>query len=288
MNAVIGDQSFVTAFGRLPDERDDNILRIQTHLRHVIQRLKQHIPASVSPADYPRRQFMVALLENYANAGRFPQQFEYAGRRPLFEDAQGNVCAVGYLVQQTAGQELVNEIREDWGYDYLPEIEHPILLAWAEQSGLTQRELAMIQPTYGWRDPGQIAPEEPVLEDPAFGPFLYTMHGAQTLLLGAHIFAFQLEPAEYKTYRTLDILLTLGIPLVSLITLGIDDSNSSGYENSDKSIHLSAIFGLFAVNFLSLLGIHLKNNIQENKDLNVGTIPVAYGQATGISYQIRF
>lgn len=288
VNAVIGDRSFVSAFGHLPDADTDNHLRIQTHLNYVIRTLKERTPLTISPIDYPQRHLMISLLEKYAAEGRFPQQFAYGGRRPLFEDAKGNVCAVGYLVQQTAGQILVSQIREKWAYAYLPAIKNQALQRWAQHSGLTETELATIQPTYGGTSNFVPLPA-PELEPPAYGPVLYGLHAAQAALFAGHIYAFQLEPEVYKPYQAADILLTLGIPLGSLFFLGLDEANSLGYTKEERSLHVHSMLGLLVLNFITLFGLNLINTYKErNNALTLGYIPVAYGQAAGVSYEMRF
>jgi hypothetical protein len=73
---------------------------------------------------------------------------KYDDRKPCFIDDGGNICAVGYLVEQTAGRAAAEAINARHQYDELLAMDDPTLLAWATKSGFTLTELAMIQPTY--------------------------------------------------------------------------------------------------------------------------------------------
>ncbi len=50
-----------------------------------------------------RRAHLLNLLHEYRSAGRFPKNYEREGRKPRFIDRDGTICAVGYLIEQTAG-----------------------------------------------------------------------------------------------------------------------------------------------------------------------------------------
>ena len=139
VNAVIGDSSFLWKFHRLPTTEDPEALRIATHLEYV-----QHLLES-KPASPPRTQTL-RLLDVYRKAGQFPHNYDHPGRRPCFIDREGNICAVGYLIEQTAGRELAEKINLEYQYASVFEMEMPELTEWVGNSGLTLQECAMIQP----------------------------------------------------------------------------------------------------------------------------------------------
>jgi hypothetical protein len=61
---------------------------------------------------------------------------------------------VGYLVEKTAGRQLAEDINEKHQYEYISEMNDEIVDNWIANSGLTERECAMIQPTYeNWFKP---------------------------------------------------------------------------------------------------------------------------------------
>ncbi|MEW6469704.1 MAG: hypothetical protein AB1458_12305 [Bacteroidota bacterium] len=148
VNALLGDIGFVKKFGRLPDELSDRTLRIQTHLQYVEGLLRSASTAHLSAAQKENRNNMLGLLHDYWTAGDFPLNYDYATRRPCFIDKDGNICAVGYLVQQTAGQEAADKINSLYKYSYITEMQLPELEGWIAASGLSETECAMIQPAY--------------------------------------------------------------------------------------------------------------------------------------------
>ncbi len=154
VNAVLRDQSYYQRYGTFPDAQTSEQLRIQTHLLYVEKLLKSHVPKSIPAKLYPRRQQMLKLLKQYIHNDIFPSQQAYRGRRPHFIDEQGRLCAVGYLIEQTAGLPLAQKINKHYSYAYLPEMHLPELTTWVKTSGLTLQELAMIQPTYDYARQG--------------------------------------------------------------------------------------------------------------------------------------
>lgn len=149
INAVIGDQSYFEIFGEYPNAEVDEQTRIRTHLKYVEALLRQKDDAHLTEEQCIQREKLLDLLHEYWTNGVFPENdSNTAERKPVFIDHKNNVCAVGYLVQQTAGNELAKSINQQFKYSYIPEIKHAGLSKWVEQSGLSLEECAMIQPTY--------------------------------------------------------------------------------------------------------------------------------------------
>lgn len=150
INAVLGDVSFVDTFGRLPNSTDSEILRITTHLEYVTLLLESTDVSHLTSSQLENRNHLISLLKMYKDENLFPKNYEYqTERRPTFIDKHGNICAVGYLVQQTAGQEAAEAINKEFKYEYLMEMDSELLDNWLTEYGLTNKEAAMIQPTYG-------------------------------------------------------------------------------------------------------------------------------------------
>jgi hypothetical protein len=150
INAVLGDVSFVQKFGTAPNASTNERLRIQTHLAYVEALLRKadvsHLPSTLRES----RAALLDKLHDYRLAGEFPTNLDFPQkRRPCFIDAAGNICAVGFLIEQTAGRALAERINAAHRYDFLADMHVPELTAWVEASGLTARECAMIQPGYG-------------------------------------------------------------------------------------------------------------------------------------------
>lgn len=167
VNAVLGDESFLYRFGFLPDEETPEQVRIQTHLAYVEEFLRQKTVESLSIQQKINRARILDLLHAYREAGNFPSNRDYPDeRRPCFIDADGNICAVGYLLANTWGMDAAEDINSRNQYAYIAEMKEPALLQWAEEHGLSLEECAMIQPAYGPPPPAQTVYAE---LEPAYG-----------------------------------------------------------------------------------------------------------------------
>ncbi len=155
VNMLLGNESYIKKFGAEPGETTSEQERIQTHLLYVESLLRERSTATLTTAQLAQRTRLLNLLHEYAVAGNFPNNAAYPGeRKPCFIGDNGNICAVGYLVEQTAGRAAAEEINERHKYETIYEMQHDQLLQnWVAQSGLTLEECALIQPTYGWPNP---------------------------------------------------------------------------------------------------------------------------------------
>lgn len=160
VNALIGDISFVERYGSKPTVLTDYDLRIKIHLEYVEEKLRAKDVSGLTEAQRLKRQRMLALLQEYRMAGRFPRNYDYKENRPCFIDKDGNICAVGYLVEQTAGRNVAEQINAKYKYEYLLNMQGEALERWIAASGLTKEECAMIQPTYNYRH--EIIPIQPI------------------------------------------------------------------------------------------------------------------------------
>ncbi|MFD1468055.1 hypothetical protein ACFQ48_07445 [Hymenobacter caeli] len=150
VNPVVGDASFVARFGRGPTDETPDVLRIQTHLAYAEQRLRQCTPEALPAALRQRRAHLLDLLHAYWQAGVFPRNAAPDGQRhPCFIDGAGRICAVGYLVEQTAGRAAAECINRRFQYSNLLDMRDDALGRWVAQSGLSLADCALIQPTYG-------------------------------------------------------------------------------------------------------------------------------------------
>ncbi|HEX7847289.1 MAG TPA: hypothetical protein VF476_15925 [Chitinophagaceae bacterium] len=150
VNALLLDESYEASFGVAPDANSNEQLRIQTHLLYVEQLLRSSTTKGLSLTQQLNRLSILDILHEYARAGQFPTNKDYPGeRRPCFIDADGNICAVGYLIEQTKGRKTAEAINAKHQYDFLSDMNEPVIDAWAKEFGLTLEECAMIQPAYG-------------------------------------------------------------------------------------------------------------------------------------------
>lgn len=152
INAVIGDESYLKIYGVKPTERVPEDVRIKTHLQYVERILRSRSVEHLSKEQTRNRFNHLDELREYYQAGRFPHNDGHPdSRRPTFISEDGNICAVGYLIEQTLGRDLVEKINQQFKYSYIQDIDHPVFNDWVKSSGFTIRELAMIQPQYSPR-----------------------------------------------------------------------------------------------------------------------------------------
>ena len=150
VNQLVGNASYVAAFGQEPAMATDEDVRVQTHLAYAERTLRQRPVAGLNPKMAQKRLQLLALLHEYWVTGVFPRNHDYPGeRRPCFIDRDGKLCAVGYLVAETAGRPVAERVNRAHQYDLIADMRTPELETWVQSSGLTKAECALIQPTYG-------------------------------------------------------------------------------------------------------------------------------------------
>jgi hypothetical protein len=131
--------------------------RVQAHLQYVLNILEsgQFAPTGLTASQKQKRSECTDILRAYMNAGIFPHQFEYpdpsATHRPCFKDDANNVCAVGHLIEKTAGMEVVDLINNAFKFSYIRDMDLSLVASWQTEHGFSLIELAMIQPSYSFR-----------------------------------------------------------------------------------------------------------------------------------------
>ena len=96
-----------------------------------------------------RRSRHIARLHDYAAAATFPLNTDFPGRLvPYFVDNLGTACAVGHLMSLDGQQNLVQTIASSTNHVRIEDVHDGPLLDWIHDSGLTQDECALIQPSY--------------------------------------------------------------------------------------------------------------------------------------------
>ena len=149
VNAVLGDASYIARFGHRPGPGASETVRLRTHLAYVEQLLRARPTDHLTPEQRTARARHLDRLHDYWTRGRFPRNYApESGRRPTFIDREGRLCAVGYLIAQSAGRAVAARINAAYKHAHVPDIDAPALAEWAEAAGFTIRELAMIQPAY--------------------------------------------------------------------------------------------------------------------------------------------
>ncbi|MCC3152442.1 hypothetical protein Q3A66_05840 [Hymenobacter sp. BT770] len=155
VNTLVGNAGYVAATGQQPTASTNDDARVQAHLAYAERLLRQRTAAGLSPTLAQRRAHVLDLLHSYWTAGVFPRNYDYPGeRRPCFIDRDGRLCAVGFLIAETAGRPVAERINKAHQYDLIADMRTPALAEWVQTSGLTKQECALIQPTYGYPVPG--------------------------------------------------------------------------------------------------------------------------------------
>jgi len=151
INKVIGNESYLSLKGEKPNDNISETARISIHLAYVEDILRKKDISHLSEQQKVNRAKNIEFLNEYRTNEKYPSNYDYKGeRRPCFKDMNDRICAVGYLVEQNGGEELVNEIQSSMNYAYIEDMNIEDLALWVENSGLTLEECAMIQPTYMW------------------------------------------------------------------------------------------------------------------------------------------
>jgi hypothetical protein len=146
-NHNTGDDGYVARLGTTPDPRDEKG-RIRQHFLAVRERLAAAKPTR--PDLETKRKKILTHLDAYIAKGTTPDNARLPWRTPVFIDEKGTICAVGYLIEQTAGRPLAEKIASTHRYRFIEDIarEIPEVRAWIAESGFTLAELGQIQPGY--------------------------------------------------------------------------------------------------------------------------------------------
>ena len=128
-------------------------MRVACHLLYAESLIRSKTADHLNRTQKINREKMCDLLHYYAVRGQYPKNYDYPGERaPCFIDKDGTICAVGYLIEQTEGLDVANQINESYQYADIYEMDQEFIEAWAFENGLSLEEVAIIQPTYDWKD----------------------------------------------------------------------------------------------------------------------------------------
>ncbi len=231
VNAVLGDISYTNTFGVEPDNLTSEEVRIRTHLEFVADLLKEKDTSDLNSSQIENRWKLIALLENYKEAGIFPKNRHFKTRNPVFIDEDGNLCAVGYLIAQTEGLEAAEEINRRHKFDYIKDIDPKLIDNWLAENGITKNEAAMIQPMYGGVYTETIEQNEVELEYAIGSSVLAGMQLGTT----AYSMLSDDSPSTIKKISAFNSLLGMGSITLGLINLD-NTYTDIRYPTSDPQI----------------------------------------------------
>ena len=185
VNSIIGNIGVLKVTGcQTLGSGGENAL-IRAHLKYVEDLLRNREVDQLGPETRKRRREMLDYLHEYWLQGSFPQNFDFPEeRRPCFIDKSGNICAVGYLIERSAGRELAEKINSEYKYDRIYDIVSPELAKWLNMSGLTLDECAMIQPQYNGKT--KSSPNYPYIDGYVVITTLLTSANLTTSIINAN------------------------------------------------------------------------------------------------------
>lgn len=271
INAIIGDESFVRLFNTLPDGDTDEQLRIQTHLAYVEHMLRDKDVSHLNAQQQQKRAQVLEYLHRYWNNGVFPSNLEYPGeRRPCFIDKNGNICAVGYLIEMTAGRQVAEDINKDHQYDYIVDMNEPAVNAWADEHGLTLEECAMIQPAYGgWPTRPDQMVEQPIKK--SYGVSSGVLGGVNIGVMLSNVTgrsSGQCRPISYVGFATGAAQVILGITNIKKDEIDQTSSfypNGKSYKPQNNLSYLNIAVGSATI-VTSALNLYLNKKVKDKRN----------------------
>lgn len=124
-------------FSELNTEKND---RISTQLADIEQVLRVHTTSHLSDAQRTNRRYLLDLLSLYQMMGAYPRDYDRQDAEALaYVDPDGRFCAVGFLVDRTAGREMAMRVCNR-------EVSTSELNAWLETYGIEHSEIALLHP----------------------------------------------------------------------------------------------------------------------------------------------
>lgn len=145
-DAPLGIGGFNTVHPVRLGTAEDMKRQMVARLAHVEALLRSRDVADLAPELRRERLRNLDRLRDYRLRAEFPANEAFPGRlSPCFIDDAGNICAVGYLVERSAGRGLAERINARYRYATVSEMSMPELDAWIAASGLTHAEVVTIQ-----------------------------------------------------------------------------------------------------------------------------------------------
>lgn len=208
--------------------------RLHAHFAHVLEQLRARDVSGWSEARRADRRRLLALLESYDRAGRFPHNEGHdPGRTPIFVDRHGTRCAMAYLIERSDGAGLVARIAATANLARIRDLAGDAELSRRlAHSGLDLEEAALIQPAY---DPPDVTtgredhvPDENIMQA---GVFLSVGFGVPAVFMNIRPRA---TAEEQRQVRALAILVG-----AEGLTIGLVDAFHDGHLRGSGLAQLS-------------------------------------------------
>lgn len=144
VDSIIGRGGFNALFPVTPGPGERE--RLQARLAYLEDLLRSRDVRNWPDALVRERARNIERLHEYRLRGRFPINEDHPDRvLPCFIDRHGSICAVGYLIEQSAGRDFAEWLDRRYRYATVAQMSSPALDAWIARSGLTRAEVITIQ-----------------------------------------------------------------------------------------------------------------------------------------------
>lgn len=179
--------------------------RIRRHLFRVERHLRAVSPSGLRSDQRQARLRYLDHLRVYRERGEFPVQHDLTQNlRPCFRDGAGRVCAVAHLMQMSGFASTVEHVALTQNSARVRRINPALLAEWLPGSGLSIDELALIQPSYLWRE--------------LLAGLVVALFSAVTLPLS--VWGLTFFANQFMT-DSLALKLLLVVPIVGMLALGL-------------------------------------------------------------------
>jgi hypothetical protein len=146
VDTIIGRGTFNAVMPVAPGPQSEVHNKIAERLVYLETLLRSRDVSNWPEGLRTERMKNIDRLHNYRVQGKFPTNYDRPDEHlPCFMDRDGNFCAVAYLVAQSAGLPLAEELNHSYQYATIAEMNSPKLDRWIEHSGLTRAEVITIQ-----------------------------------------------------------------------------------------------------------------------------------------------
>lgn len=158
----------------------------ETRIKLHLIRMSYYLKNRPILTNQKKRERCIFLLDKYIKDSKFPKNIEHKNMFvPQIRDAFGTPCAMAYIIENTGSKKLVDELEKKDNLIYINSVKEGPLTNWIGKNGITQKEAAMVQPTYGWQNPtSTIMP---------YGDFYFIICSIAIILI--------LLGLEYSTYK---------------------------------------------------------------------------------------
>jgi len=153
INKLIGNKGFEIKYGRSPNELDNQKDEIISHLEFTYDSLSNFKSEDLNKLQLINRNKHLNSLKKYITRGEFPINKSHLYNIPIFVDNSNTHCAVAYILKEDNQFEIINNLQQNYNYNYVEDMNLNTINFWLQNSGLELDEIKLIQPTYRPRIP---------------------------------------------------------------------------------------------------------------------------------------